>query len=251
MNAEPPSRETASALPCMRPTVRRFHAEAVANGGSDEGLLTQNRRCTKLRRRHRSSLCEPTAAQPRGFFQRSAASNSQSRSIGALRLAGGSGSGFSDARNLSPISRTMVPTVYVVNVNSVAHDGASGSAARRALPPQPIGVLLAIFNRTGDRRFWLSARALVLRTAGRWPRPLAIPRHAPCYSRRATVSCSLMRIEGSVLPQAGFTESAALDLRGRSRHGAPDREIVGGRHLAPAPQENRDVVRAPQAHSQA
>lgn len=42
MNAEPASRETASALPSMRPTVRRFHAEAeaeaVANGGSDEGV---------------------------------------------------------------------------------------------------------------------------------------------------------------------------------------------------------------------
>jgi hypothetical protein len=33
---------------------------------------------------------------------------------------------------------------------------------------------LAILNGTGDRRFWLSARALVLRTAGRWQRPLAI-----------------------------------------------------------------------------
>jgi len=33
--------------------------------------------------------------------------------------------------------------------------------------------------------------------------------------------------------------------------GAPDSEIVGGRYLAPAPQENRDAVRAPQALSQA
>jgi hypothetical protein len=30
-----------------------------------------------------------------------------------------------------------------------------------------------------------------------------------------------MRIEVPVLPQAGFTEGSALDLRGRSRHGAP------------------------------
>src|ERR1700752_2021138 len=60
-----------------------------------------------------------------------------------------------------------------------------------------------------------------------------------------------MRIEVPVLPQSGFTEGSALDLRGRSRHGAPDSEIVGGRHLAPAPRENRDGVRAPQAHSQA
>jgi len=60
-----------------------------------------------------------------------------------------------------------------------------------------------------------------------------------------------MRIEVPVLPQTGFTEGSALDLRGRSRHGAPDSEIMGGRYLAPAPQENRDAVRAPQTHSQA
>jgi hypothetical protein len=54
-----------------------------------------------------------------------------------------------------------------------------------------------------------------------------------------------------VLSQAGFTEGTALDLRERSRHGAPDRKIVGGQHFAPAPQEDRDAVRAPQAHSQA
>ena len=39
-----------------------------------------------------------------------------------------------------------------------------------------------------------------------------------------------MRIEVPVLPQAGFTEGPTLDLRGRSRHGAPDRKIVGGPH---------------------
>src|ERR1700746_603713 len=60
-----------------------------------------------------------------------------------------------------------------------------------------------------------------------------------------------MRIEVPVLPEAGFTEGSALDLRGRSRHGAPDCEIVGGRYFAPAPQENRNAVRAPQAYSQA
>src|SRR5215470_5198864 len=60
-----------------------------------------------------------------------------------------------------------------------------------------------------------------------------------------------MRVEVPVLPQAGLTEGAALDLRGRSRHGAPDRKIVGGPHFASAPQEDRDAVRASQAHSQA
>src|SRR5262245_16801346 len=54
-----------------------------------------------------------------------------------------------------------------------------------------------------------------------------------------------------MLPQAGIAESTALDLRGRSRHGAPDRKLVGWPHFAPAPQEDRDVVRAPQTHSQA
>jgi hypothetical protein len=46
----------------------------------------------------------------------------------------------------------------------------------RLAPPQlsRLRARLAILNGTGDRRFWLSARALVLRTAGRWQRPLAI-----------------------------------------------------------------------------
>src|SRR6516164_11294089 len=60
-----------------------------------------------------------------------------------------------------------------------------------------------------------------------------------------------MRIEVALLPQAGIAASTALDLRGRSRHGSRDRKIVGGAHLAPAPQEDRDAVRASQAHSQA
>src|SRR5215475_5934684 len=60
-----------------------------------------------------------------------------------------------------------------------------------------------------------------------------------------------MRIEVPLLPQAGIQKGSALDLRGRSRHGAPDRKIVGGPHFASAPQEDRDAVRAPQAHSQA
>jgi hypothetical protein len=52
----------------------------------------------------------------------------------ALRIAGSFGSGFSDARSLSPISRDG-PTVYLVNVNSVAHDGAFGSASTPCTPP--------------------------------------------------------------------------------------------------------------------
>jgi hypothetical protein len=63
--------------------------------------------------------------------------------------------------------------------------------------------------------------------------------------------CDRCALKSLCCPKAGFTEGSALDLRGRSRHGAPDSEIVGGRYLTPAPQENRDAVRAPQAHSQA
>ena len=113
------------------------------------------------------------AAQPRALFQCSAASNSRSRSICALRLAGSSGSGFSDARSLSPISRTMAR--LCMWSMSIPLRMTEPSVPAAPVPPrQPIGALLAILNRTGDRRFWLSARALVLRTAGRSPRPLAI-----------------------------------------------------------------------------
>src|ERR1700746_1676950 len=60
-----------------------------------------------------------------------------------------------------------------------------------------------------------------------------------------------MLSEKQVLPQHSGPESAALDLRGCSRLGARDRKIMGGPHFAPAPEEDRDAVRAPQAHSQA
>ena len=47
------------------------------------------------------------------------------------------------------------------------------------------------------------------------------------------------------------TQGAALDPRGRSRHGPRDRKVVGGDALATATQEDRDAVRPPQTHSQA
>src|SRR6266516_5728558 len=55
----------------------------------------------------------------------------------------------------------------------------SGKKAPRDPTPTPpqlslLRAPLAILNGTGDRRFWLSARALVLRTAGLSLRPLAI-----------------------------------------------------------------------------
>ena len=50
-----------------------------------------------------------------------------------------------------------------------------------------------------------------------------------------------MRIEVPVFPQTAFTERAALDLRGRSRHGAPDRKIMGGPRFRSAPQEDQQL----------
>src|SRR5882724_3721191 len=41
-----------------------------------------------------------------------------------------------------------------------------------------------------------------------------------------------MRIEVPLLLQARITKGAAIDLRGCSRHGAPDRKIVGGPRFA-------------------
>ncbi len=65
-------------------------------------------------------------------------------------------------------------------------------------------------------------------------------------SKRDCDSCALK----SRCCPTPITESAALDLRGRSRHGAPDRKIMGGPHVASAPKEDRNAVRAPQTHSQ-
>jgi hypothetical protein len=112
-------------------------------------------------------------------------SNSRSRSTCFLNLVGSSGSGFSDACNLSPISRTMARLcVWSMSMRLGITKPRSGKKApaakpsvlRRPTPPQlsRLRARLAILNGTGDRRFWLSARALALRTAGRWQRPLAI-----------------------------------------------------------------------------
>lgn len=90
------------------------------------------------------------------LLQCSAASNSRSRSICALRLAGTSGSGFSDARSLSPISRTILCMWSM----SIRLRMTAPSFRQHAVhsPLQPTGALLAILNRTGDRRFWLYLR---------------------------------------------------------------------------------------------
>jgi IS5 family transposase len=68
--------------------------------------------------------------------------------------------------------------------------------------------------------------------------------------RASKHDCQALLSEKQVLSQHPSPESAALDLRGRSRHGARDRKIMGGAPFAPAPKEDRDAVRASQAHSQ-
>jgi hypothetical protein len=69
--------------------------------------------------------------------------------------------------------------------------------------------------------------------------------------RASKHDCQACSMRSRCCPKHSGPESAALDLRGRSRHGARDRKIMGGPHFAPAPEEDRDAVRAPQAHSQA
>lgn len=61
----------------------------------------------------------------------------------------------------------------VIDVAAVAHSKAFGkdnttdrTTSVQYAPPQPIGAGLAVLNEIGDRRLWLSARALVLTTAG-------------------------------------------------------------------------------------
>ena len=99
--------------------------------------------------------------------------NSRSRSICFVNLVGNSGSGFSDACNLSPISRAMARLcVWSMSMRLGMRKPRSGKKAPAAKPqrlasPQlsRLRARLAILNGTGDRRFWL---------AGRWQRPLAI-----------------------------------------------------------------------------
>ena len=52
-------------------------------------------------------------------------------------------------------------------------------------PLRSIGSRLAILNETGDRRFWLSARALVLRTAGHQPLAIRDMRRVNVGERRS------------------------------------------------------------------
>ena len=139
----------------------------------------------------RPFLTEPSvlskAAQRRRLFQRSAlgidgdcSSNSRSRQIGALRLPGSSGSSFRNARSLSPISCT----IAWLCLGSMSMRLRIRSLVRvrkrqhwRARLPQlsRLRAQLGILNGIGDRRFWLSARALVFENSGPCSKePLAI-----------------------------------------------------------------------------
>jgi hypothetical protein len=149
----------------------------------------------------------PLRLQRRGFFQCSASgmidsdcsSNSRSRSICILRLAGSFGSGASDVRSLAPISRTIarlctwsMSMLVRIGGASSKNDAARGRHRPSALPRDRSGAA----GVNGDRRLWLSARALILKTAGRWQRPLAIRDMRPCKHRRATISCLLKAWQG-------------------------------------------------------
>jgi hypothetical protein len=125
------------------------------------------------------------AAQRRSVSQRSApgmmdgdgSSNSRSRSICSPRLPGSSGSSFRIARSLSPISSAVLG-IYVNAVEhkkSFGYEGASIDA-RPSRSSRACEHRLAILNGTGDRRFWLSARALVLENSGPCSRNLWLSR---------------------------------------------------------------------------
>jgi hypothetical protein len=124
---------------------------------------------------------EPSAAQRRGFFLCStsgtidgecSSSNFRSRSICVLRLSGCFGAGFSAARNFSPISLVMARLC----LRSMSMRRGTTIPLERAYPSRSFSACEhgCPIKGTGDRRFWLSARALAFRTAGRLPRPLAI-----------------------------------------------------------------------------
>ena len=105
-----------------------------------------------------------------GMIDGDCSSNSRSRSICVLRLSGGAGSSCRNARSLSPISWTIARLcLESMSMRLRITKPRSGKAPALASPLPQLSRLrarLAILNGTGDRRFWLSARALLLRTAG-------------------------------------------------------------------------------------
>ena len=145
----------------------------------------------------------PEAAHRRGLSQRSAlgmidgdcSSNSRSRSICVLRLPGSSGSAFRNARSLPPISSTIARLCW----GSISMRLCIGSLSKKApASAQPLTQLPAcergwqFWNGTGDRRFWLSVRALVVENSGPRVGTFGYPRHAPC---------SLTASDGLMIPK--------------------------------------------------
>ncbi len=89
-------------------------------------------------------------------------SKSRSRLICVRKLGGNSGSGFNDVRNLSPISRTMARLCLwsmSMRLCIAKLPIRKPGETLRSRGEDPVAVL----NGTGDRRFWLSARAIVLK----------------------------------------------------------------------------------------
>ena len=71
-----------------------------------------------------------------------------------------------------------------------------------------------------------------------------------CSTARAS-TIAQHALKAPMLSKHAGPKSASFDPRGRSRHGAPDREILARPDIAAAAQEGRDAVRAPQTHPQA
>ena len=99
-----------------------------------------------------------------GMIDGDCSSNSRRRSICVLRLCESSGSSFRNARSLSPISRAIARLCLgFMSMRLCITKARSGKKAPTLIPQlSRLRARLAILNGTGDRRFWLSARALPL-----------------------------------------------------------------------------------------
>jgi hypothetical protein len=69
--------------------------------------------------------------------------------------------------------------------------------------------------------------------------------------RASKTNCDACALKPPLLSEGSGPQGAAVNPRGRARHGACDREVLGRPCVSPTAQESRDAVRAPQAHSQA
>ena len=113
------------------------------------------------------------AAQQRSLSQRmidgDCSSNSRSRLICALRLPGNSGSSFRNVRSLSAISCTIARLCLEsmsMRLRITKPRSGKNAPGLASTPPAALPFASTAGNGTGDRRFWLSARALVFDNSG-------------------------------------------------------------------------------------